>query len=77
MPPPPYGDGGGSGGGATVGSWDPNEKTSAAGLGDPVTQRFIASGDTVEYMIFFENLSTAAAPAQEVFVTDALPPELD
>jgi len=28
-------------------------------------------------MIFFENLSTAAAPAQEVFVTDALPPELD
>lgn len=77
LPPPPHGDGGGSGGGATVGSWDPNEKTSTAGLGDPVTQRFIAAGDTVEYMIFFENLATAAAPAQEVFITDALPPGLD
>ncbi len=81
LPPPPCPPGkkcgGGGGGGGGIGSWDPNEKHSTSGLGNPETQRFIFAGDTIDYVLFFENTATALAPAQEVFVTDQLPAALD
>jgi RHS repeat-associated protein len=54
-------------------STDPNAKI-ASGFGN---QGFIPSGSAVTYTIFFENQSTATAPAQKVTVTDALSSSLD
>ena len=48
---------------------DPNEKT---GPGPQVRP-----GERVTYTVYFENLRTATAPAQEVFITDNLDPDLD
>ncbi len=75
-PEPPLEPGPGDGG-SVIGAIDPNEKISTTGLGDAETQRYVFAGDTIEYMIFFENLPTAVAPAQEVFVVDQLPTTLD
>ncbi len=57
-----------------VASNDPNEKVGPAGVGDG---HFIAAGDPLDYVVYFENLPAASAPAQEVFVTDCLAYELD
>ncbi len=57
-----------------VASVDPNEKTGPAGSGD---EHFIDAGDRLDYVVYFENLPAAAAPAQEVFVTDCLDHDLD
>lgn len=54
-------------------SKDPNAKTTS-GVGP---QGAIEPGETLEYTIFFENVSTATLPAQEVTVTDVLSSELD
>jgi RHS repeat-associated protein/uncharacterized repeat protein (TIGR01451 family) len=48
---------------------DPNEKTGP----DPI----VRPGERVTYTIYFENLETATAPAQEVFITDDLDRDLD
>ena len=56
---------------------EPNEKVGPIGSGDPGTERFIQPGDELQYLVYFENASTATAPAQEVFVTDYLDPDLD
>ena len=53
---------------------DPNEKTATAGVGE---QHYIIAGDELSYTIYFENKATASAPAQEVYVTDYLDPNLD
>jgi RHS repeat-associated protein len=53
---------------------DPNEKTATAGVG---TQHYVARGDEITYQIYFENKSTATAPAQEVFIDDTLDSNLD
>jgi len=53
---------------------DPNEKAGPVGQGDAHT---VEPGQALRYTIFFENLPTASAPAQEVFVTDQLDPHLD
>ena len=53
---------------------DPNEKTATAGVGE---QHYIVAGDELSYIIYFENKATASAPAQEVYVTDYLDPNLD
>lgn len=53
---------------------DPNEKTATAGVGD---QHYIARGDEITYQVYFENKSTATAPAQEVFIDDTLDSNLD
>jgi uncharacterized repeat protein (TIGR01451 family) len=55
-------------------SIDPNEKTGPAGVGD---DHFIDAGDRLDYVVYFENLPAATAPAQEVFVTDCLDHDLD
>lgn len=52
-----------------VGSFDPNDKTGSNGAGPP---RFLSGEEPFLYAIFFENLETATAPAQEVTITDRL-----
>ncbi len=53
------------------GSFDPNDKVGAGGAG---AQRFISGEEPLRYAVFFENLETATAPAQEVVITDQLDP---
>jgi RHS repeat-associated protein len=81
--PTPPGGGGSSGGAGTSGSFDPNEKLGAAGLGP---QAFIAARTVIPYRIDFENLGPgtvptparpATAPAQRVEITDQLSAHLD
>ena len=50
-------------------SWDPNEKVA--------WREYAMPGDLVRWTIHFENMATATAPAQEVFIFDRLPAELD
>ena len=52
-----------------VASRDPNDKVGSVGIGAP---RFITGADPFRYSIYFENVETATAPAQEVVITDQL-----
>ena len=52
-----------------VASMDPNDKVGPAGAGP---RGFLASVAPVSYVVRFENVATASAPAQEVLVEDAL-----
>jgi len=54
-------------------SKDPNGKISS-GFGE---QGFVPANTPIVYTIFYENKSTATAPAEEVVVTDPLPANLD
>jgi Concanavalin A-like lectin/glucanases superfamily len=56
-----------------VTSWDPNAKTGPAGTG---AQGFV-SGNLLPYTVFFENLASATAPAQQISVVDPLDPSID
>ena len=76
-PPDPPGGSQSASGSATseyVYGYDPNEKVGTAGVG---TGGYIEAGERLTYTVHFENLPAATAPAQEVFVNDCLPPELD
>ena len=53
---------------------DPNDILGPEGFGD---ERWIPATDTFAYKIRFENASDAAAPAQEVIVTQQLDADLD
>jgi len=53
---------------------DPNEKVGPAGVGE---QHMVSVDDELQYVIYFENKPEAGAPAQEVFITDYLDPDLD
>ncbi len=55
-------------------SLDPNEKVAPKGYG---VENFVGINQSLEYRINFENVSTAEAPAQRVFISDELPPTLD
>jgi hypothetical protein len=57
-----------------VGSVDPNEKHALAGVGP---EHWIQPGQVLPFEVLFENKTNAAAPAQEVLVTDDLDPRLD
>ncbi|PDV99606.1 right-handed parallel beta-helix repeat-containing protein [Candidatus Chloroploca asiatica] len=52
-----------------VTSWDPNAKEA--------WRQYAMPGDLVRWTIYFENMASASAPAQEVFIVDQLPTELD
>ena len=52
-----------------VASFDPNDKIGPEGT---LAERFIASGDSMAYTVFFENLESATAAAQVVIITDTL-----
>jgi uncharacterized repeat protein (TIGR01451 family) len=53
---------------------DPNEKTGPVGLGP---DSIVTVDDALNYEVYFENVITATAPAQEVFIEDYLDPDLD
>jgi Right handed beta helix region len=53
----------------TVTAHDPNEKDGPIGAGVP---RYLTGNQPLRYVIGFENVFTATAPAQEVVVTDTL-----
>jgi uncharacterized repeat protein (TIGR01451 family) len=53
---------------------DPNEKISPPGYG---SQHIILPGNDLQYTIYFENVMTATAPAQQVVVVDQLDTNLD
>ena len=53
---------------------DPNEKSGPQGIG---AQRLIGTDETLQYTVYFENVVTATAPAQQVVVVDYLSPYLD
>ncbi len=55
-------------------SADPNDITGPGGFGP---QRHISESQSLPYRIRFENISTATAPAQEVFIDLPLDPDLD
>ncbi len=57
-----------------VRSVDPNDITGPEGVGE---DRFVSSDTTFPYQIRFENVGNATAPAQEVVITQELPPEMD
>jgi len=54
-------------------SKDPNDKVGPAGVG---VGRFISGAEGLPYVVFFENVPTASAPAQTVRITDQLDPSL-
>src|SRR5205085_2600761 len=71
---PQPGDPGSDDSGKDVGvinSFDPNEMVGPQGVGD---FHFLSGGKPLSYSIFFENESTATAPAQEVIVKNILDP---
>lgn len=55
-------------------SVDPNEKIAPPGTGE---KHYVNPGDRLKYLVYFENKSDAAVPAQEVFIDDTLPTSLD
>ncbi|MEM4704631.1 MAG: hypothetical protein QXJ02_06160 [Candidatus Bathyarchaeia archaeon] len=57
-----------------VTAWDPNEKSGPTGF-EP--RGFIPNDLELVYMIYFENLENATAPAQKVVITDLLNENLD
>jgi hypothetical protein len=56
-----------------VSSWDPNAKVGPAGIGTAG----LVPGGLLQYTVFFENLASATAPAQQISVVDPLDPALD
>jgi hypothetical protein len=52
-----------------VSSLDPNDKSGSVGIGEA---RYQTETVPLNYSIFFENVPTATAPAQEVVITDQL-----
>ncbi|MDI6603346.1 MAG: DUF11 domain-containing protein, partial [Patescibacteria group bacterium] len=65
-----------------VGAIDPNDKAGPCGFdreGTPLNQRkhFIPTNRSLSYTVFFENLDTADAAAQEVLISDQLDVNLD
>lgn len=57
-----------------VQSWDPNDKAGPAGFGE---QGFIPQDEQLQYVIYFENVDTATASAEEIVITDTLDTDLD
>lgn len=56
-----------------IASFDPNDKTGSLGSGPG---RHMSGAEPLPYAVFFENLPSATAPAQDVVITDQLDPLL-
>lgn len=52
-------------------AFDPNDKVGSQGVDNA---QYISGEEPLRYSVFFENLETATAPAQEVVITDQLDP---
>jgi hypothetical protein len=53
----------------TVTSYDPNEKAGPEGVTE---NNYIRRSPVADYTVFFENMDTASAPAQEILIVDSL-----
>jgi len=53
-------------------AWDPNAKSGSLGV-----DGFIPDGQTIDYTVYFENLPSATASAEEVLIEDVLDESLD
>lgn len=53
----------------SVFSIDPNDKIGSLGVG---TEHYISGEEPLRYSIYFENIASATAPAQDVVITDQL-----
>ncbi|MBI4753082.1 hypothetical protein HY793_01750 [Candidatus Desantisbacteria bacterium] len=60
--------------GVGVTSCDPNDKAGHAGVGE---KHWVLPDRSFPYIIYFENLGTATAAAQEIKITDQLDANLD
>lgn len=60
--------------GNRIASQDPNDKAGPAGIG---AQGWVTPDITFPYVIYFENVDTATAPAHKIVVRDTLDPDLD
>ena len=58
----------------TVTSWDPNEKTGPKGFG---SSHAISLNQSLSYFVYFENVDSATAAAQEIEILDTLSSNLD
>ena len=56
-----------------IGSFDPNDKVEPSGV---LKNRYIASGNSLPYVVFFENKDEATAAAQKVIIKDTLDTDL-
>ncbi|HKY42860.1 MAG TPA: hypothetical protein VJM50_07170, partial [Pyrinomonadaceae bacterium] len=54
---------------SVVNSFDPNDKAGSLGAGN---ERYVSGEEPLRYMISFENVKTATAPARDVVITDQL-----
>ncbi|MBI3799873.1 MAG: hypothetical protein HY268_23230 [Deltaproteobacteria bacterium] len=52
-----------------VRAFDPNAKVGSLGVAEP---QYLSGEEPLRYAVFFENVETATAPAQEVLITDQL-----
>jgi hypothetical protein len=58
----------------TITAGDPNDKAGPAGFD---SLHFVPVDETFEYLVHFENVDTATAPAENIVVTDTLDSDLD
>ncbi|NLB57411.1 MAG: hypothetical protein GX805_02925, partial [Gammaproteobacteria bacterium] len=58
-------------------SEDPNEMAGPVGITSPSGTRYVAAGDWLNYVVYFENKAEATAAAQMVAVSNDLSPYLD
>jgi hypothetical protein len=52
-----------------VAAYDPNDKVGSQGVG---AGRYLSGEESLRYVIYFENIATASAPAHEVVISDQL-----
>ena len=60
---------------AVVTSWDPNDKTGSSGY--DTLSHYISPKEELHYVVFFENIDSATAEAEDIIIVDTLDQNLD
>jgi uncharacterized repeat protein (TIGR01451 family) len=60
---------------AVVTSWDPNDKTGSAGF--DTLNHYVSSKEELHYIVYFENVDSATADAEDIVIVDTLDQNLD
>ena len=58
-----------------VNSWDPNDKTGSAGF--DTLNHYVSSKEELHYIVYFENVDSATAEAEDIIIVDTLDQNLD
>jgi uncharacterized repeat protein (TIGR01451 family) len=56
-------------------SWDPNDKTGSAGF--DTLSHYVSSKEELHYVVFFENVDSATADAEDIVIVDTLDQSLE